>query len=67
MKVANGKSPHSISRVIQQEDISGSRCRQTDLSEHVVYLTWRDAVAFKVDKPDLLESIHNFVFRLPLF
>ena len=39
---------------------------KTDLSEHVVYLDRRDAVAFEVDEPDFLESIHNFVGRLPL-
>jgi hypothetical protein len=65
MKVINGKSPHSISRVISTRRRLESEI-QTDLSKHVVYLTRRDAVAFEVNKPDLLESIHNFVGRLPL-
>ncbi len=65
MKVANGKSPHSISRVISTRGRLGTEI-QTDLSEHVVYLTRRDAVALEVYKPDLFESIHNFVGRLPL-
>jgi hypothetical protein len=65
MKATNGKSPHSISRVISTRRRLGTEL-QTDLSEHVVYRTRRDAVAFEVDKPDLLESIHNFVGRLPL-
>jgi hypothetical protein len=65
MKVTNGKSPHSISRGISTRGRLGTKI-QTDLFEHVVYLTRRDAVAFEVDKPDLLESIHNVVGRLPL-
>jgi hypothetical protein len=66
VKVINGKSPYSISRVIQQEDVWEPKYSRTDLSKHVVYLTRRDAVAFEVDKPDLFESIHDFVGRLPL-
>ena len=66
MKVINGKSPHSISRVILTRGRLGTKIQKTDLSEHVVYLTRWDAVAFEVDKPDLLESIHDFVRRLPL-
>ena len=65
MKVAYGKSPHSISRVILTRGRLGTKI-QTDLSERVVYLTRRNAVAFEVDKPDLLEAIHNFIGRLPL-
>jgi hypothetical protein len=65
MKVTNGKSPHSISGVILTRGRLGTKIR-TDLSERFVYLTRRDAVAFEVDKSDLLESIHNFVGRLPL-
>lgn len=64
MKVANGKSPHSISRVILTRGLWTEL--QTYLSEHVVHLARRDAVAFEVDKADLLESIHDFVGRLPL-
>ena len=66
MKVTNGKSRHSISRVILTRGHLGTKMQKTNLSEHVDYLTWRDAVAFEVDKPDLLESVHNFVGRLPL-
>lgn len=65
MKVANGKSLHSISRVFSTRACLATE-RQTHLSEHVVYFARRDAVAFEVDKPDLLESIHNFVGGLSL-
>ena len=66
MEVTNGKSPHSISNSFLSRGRLKTRIQKTDLSEHVVYLTRRDAVAFEVDKPDLLESIHDFVSRLPL-
>ena len=39
----------------------------TDLFEHVVYRVRWDAVAFEVDESHLLESVHNFLGRIPLF
>ena len=39
----------------------------TDLFEHVVYRVRWDAVAFEVDESHLLESVHDFLGRIPLF
>jgi len=43
-----------------------SRDKGTDLFEYIVHRTRWDAVAREIDESYLLESIHDFVGRLPL-
>jgi hypothetical protein len=61
--MASGKIPHSIPNFNKR--LSRGKVG-TDLSEHIVYRTRRHAVAFEIDESHLLESIHDFVGRLPL-